>query len=136
MAKIDVDKALRDYRRMHDALAIGPIRTGRQYIRATRVLDAILDTIGNAGRHPLADLAEAIGLFIEDYEERYLELDDAAPADVLRFLMDQHALEPFDLREIEQQEVIAAILNGRRSISLKQMRRLAERFGVSPVVFL
>jgi HTH-type transcriptional regulator/antitoxin HigA len=116
--------------------AEGPLLSRREYRRAVRALDAILDAIGEDERHPLADLAEALGVFIERYEEEHLELPEASAAEVLRFLMKQHGLRQADLPEVGSQGVVSEVLGGRRQLNARQVRALAARFAVSPAVFL
>lgn len=133
---VDLGKALRDYRRLRSTVPVGPLRRRRDYERALSTLDAVLDAIGDAEHHPLADLAETISVFVERYEQEHFAQANAQPVDVLRFLMDQHGLRQSDLREIGSQGVVSEILAGRRSLNARQVRRLSERFGVSPAVFL
>jgi HTH-type transcriptional regulator/antitoxin HigA len=133
---LDLGRALRDYRRLRVTVPVGPIRTRRDYQRAIRALDAILDAVGDDERHPLAELAEALGVFVERYEQEHVELPVAPAAEVLRFLMGQHGLRQADVPEIGSQGVVSEVLAGRRQLNARQIRRLAERFGVSPAVFL
>jgi HTH-type transcriptional regulator/antitoxin HigA len=60
----------------------------------------------------------------------------AAPVEVLRFLMEQHGLKQGDLPEIGNQSVVSEILSGRRQLNLRQVQRLAARFGVEPGAFI
>jgi HTH-type transcriptional regulator/antitoxin HigA len=50
--------------------------------------------------------------------------------------MAQHGLRQADLPEIGSQGVVSEILAGRRELNLRQVRALAERFGVSPATFI
>jgi len=133
---IDLGRALREYRRLRDVVPVGPLRSRREHQKAVRALDAILDAIGEDERHPLADLAEALGVFIERYESEHVRLPDAAPPEVLRFLMAQHGLRQADLPEVGSQGVVSEVLAGRRQLNARQVRALAARFAVSPAVFL
>lgn len=133
---VDLGKALRDYRRLRGTVPVGPLRNRRDYQRALKILDAVLDAIGDAEHHPLAELAETISVFVERYEQQHIPIPKTRPADVLRFLMDQHGLRQADLKEIGSQGVVSEILAGRRNLNTRQVRRLAERFGVSPAVLL
>ena len=49
--------------------------------------------------------------------------------------MEEHRLTPSDLPELGSQEIVAAILHGKRELDVGQIRALAERFRVSPAVF-
>jgi HTH-type transcriptional regulator/antitoxin HigA len=51
--------------------------------------------------------------------------------------MKQHALNQRDLKnEIGSQGVVSEILNGKRQLNITQIKKLAERFRVSPVTFI
>ena len=57
-------------------------------------------------------------------------------AEVLRFLMEEHGLTQSDLPEVGSQDVVSEILSGKRELNVRQIRALAERFGVSSSVFI
>jgi HTH-type transcriptional regulator/antitoxin HigA len=63
-------------------------------------------------------------------------LPDVSGAEALRYLMDEHGLTQADLSEVGMQGVVSEILNGKRELNVRQVRALAQRFGVSPAVFL
>jgi HTH-type transcriptional regulator/antitoxin HigA len=50
--------------------------------------------------------------------------------------MDEHGLTQSDLSEVGSQGVISDILRGKRVLNVRQIRALAERFQVSPAVFV
>jgi HTH-type transcriptional regulator/antitoxin HigA len=100
------------------------------------ILDDILDEIGQDEAHPLADLAEALALFIHAYEEAHANIPEATGPAVLKSLMEAHGLTQSDLPEIGSQGVVSEILSGERELNIRQIRRLARRFGVSPAVFI
>ena len=58
-----------EYHRLRARLPLGVIKDAREYDAAVSLLDEILDLIGEDEGHPLADLAEAIGTFIEAYDQ-------------------------------------------------------------------
>jgi len=47
---------------------LGTLRTAKDYARAVEVLDAIIDEIGEDETHPMAELADALSVFIDCYE--------------------------------------------------------------------
>ena len=100
------------------------------------VLDEVLDAGGSEETSPLAILAERIGDLIEGYEKEHYPIPDANPADVLRFLMDQHDLKQAEIPEIGAQSVVSAVLSGKRQLNLRQVSALSRRFGVSADVFM
>lgn len=100
------------------------------------MLDAILDEIGEDEKHPLAELADALGVFIEKHEAEHARIPEVKPAAVLRFLMQEHSLRQSDLPEIGSQGVVSEVLGGKRELNTRQIKRLAKRFGVSAAVFV
>lgn len=130
------DQVIRDYRRLRTLVPLGTLRTKKDYTRAVEMLDAILDEIGGDEKHPMAELADAISVFIEKYEAEHVPIPAAKPADVLRFLMREHDLRQSDLTEIGSQGVVSEVLTGKRELNARQIKRLAKRFNVSPAVFV
>ncbi len=131
-----LDQAVRDYRRLRTLVPLGPVRTRKEYERAVALLDSILDEIGEDEKHPLAELAEAVGVFVEKYEDEHAPVPKAKPQAVLKALMREHALRQTDLPEIGSQGVVSEVLAGKRELNTRQIRHLAKRFGVSPAVFI
>ena len=100
-------------------------------------MNSLLDVVGDDESHELADLLDLVGGLVEDYESTHHVIPDAAPHEVLRFLLDQHGLKQSDLAsEIGGQSVVSDILSGKRAINARQAKALAARFGVSAVAFL
>ena len=131
-----IQEANTDYRRIRQRIPLGPLRTEVEYNRAVTVLDEIVDEIGQQEAHPLADLAETLGLFIEAYEDTHVPFSDSSAPEILRTLMDEHGLTQSDLSEIGSQGVVSEILSGKRDLNVRQITQLAARFGVSPALFI
>ncbi len=130
------DQVIRDYRRLRTLVPLGTLRTKKDHTRAVEMLDAILDEIGEDEKHPMAELADAISVFIEKYEAEHVPVPQAKPSAALKFLMREHSLRQSDLPEIGSQGVVSEILVGKRELNARQIKRLAKRFGVSPAVFI
>lgn len=82
------------------------------------------------------ELAALLTLLIEDFEGKRYKLPRAKPVEVIEFLMDQHGLKQKDLVEVfGTPSIVSEVLNGRRDLNKMQIKRLSERFGVSPEVF-
>ena len=136
MSAKKIEQANKDYRKIRAVVPLGVLRTKKDYEKAVKTLDAILDEIGENEIHPLAELADALSLFIENYEKEHVRIARASPAEVLKALMQEHGLKQADLREIGSQGVVSEVLASRRSLDTRQISKLAQRFSVSPVVFL
>src|SRR3990167_5936588 len=102
-----IHEANTDYRRIRQRIPLGQLRTEAEYNRAVIVLDEILDEIGQQETHPLADLAETLGLFIEAYEDAHVPFSDSSAPEILRTLMNEHGLTQSDLSEIGSQGVVS-----------------------------
>lgn len=118
-------------------IKIGVIHNETEYERAVVFMNGLLDVVGDDEEHELADLLDLVGQLVADYEDTRHAIPDAAPHEVLRFLLDQHDLKQNDLAaEIGGQSVVSEILNGKREINARQAKALAARFGVSAAAFL
>jgi len=79
---------------------------------------------------------ELLTLLIERYEEAHYPIPQASPADVLRFLLDQHGLRQRDLAvELGGESVVSEVLSGKRKLNAAHIEQLSKRFHVSPAVF-
>jgi HTH-type transcriptional regulator/antitoxin HigA len=79
---------------------------------------------------------ETIGNLIENYEDRKYKIKEASPVDALKYLMQEHGLKQSDLKEIGSQGVVSEILTGKRMLNLEQIKKISNRFHVSPLVFI
>ena len=136
MTVYQMKQVAQEYRRLRAVVPLGTLRTKKDYARATAMLDKILDEIGEDEKHPLAELADALGVFVEKYESEHVRIPEAKPAAVLKFLMQERGLRQSDLPEIGSQGVVSEVLAGRRELNTRQIKRLARRFGVSAAVFV
>jgi HTH-type transcriptional regulator / antitoxin HigA len=112
------------------------IRNEREYNAAIKRLNELLDEIGTNEKHPLYSFLDTLATLIHAYEEEHFPIPNSTGADVLRFLMEEHGLTQSDLPEVGSQGVVSEILNGKRELNVRQIRALAERFGVSTAVFI
>lgn len=118
--------------------AISPlitIRNENEYNSAVERLNRLIDEVGTDEKHPLYELLDTLGEMIHAYEVRHLSLPKNSGRGVLEYLMEEHGLTQSELPEIGSQGVVSEILRGKRELNVRQIRALAERFGVSPAVF-
>jgi len=81
-------------------------------------------------------LLKLLTLLIEDFEEKHYELPKTSPLGTIAFLMDQHGLKQKDLTDVfGTPSITSEVLNGKRELNKEQIRRLSQRFGVSPELF-
>jgi HTH-type transcriptional regulator / antitoxin HigA len=82
-------------------------------------------------------LTRLLVLLVEDFERRAYTWRRAEPHEVLGELMRQHELKQADLVPlIGSKGHVSDVLSGKKSISRKVAVRLAERFHVTPDIFL
>jgi HTH-type transcriptional regulator/antitoxin HigA len=81
-------------------------------------------------------LAELLTVLIEDFEEEAYSLKPARPIEVLRELMESNGLKQKDLLDIFSTPSIASeVLREKRGLTVEHIRKLSQRFHVSPEVF-
>lgn len=118
--------------------ALSPLLTvhnEQEYDRAIERLNQLIDEVGTNEQHPLYELLDTLATVIHAYEEQHYPLPSASGAEVLAYLMEEHGLTQAALPEVGSQGVISEILRGKRELNVRQIRALAQRFGVSPAVF-
>jgi HTH-type transcriptional regulator / antitoxin HigA len=116
---------------------LAPIASERQYEKMVRLMNRLLDVVGENEKHRLAGLLNVVGELVAAYEAREVPIPDGSPRAVLRLLMEQNGLKQTDLQaELGGQPVVSAVLAGKRRINVKQARALADRFHVSPAAFV
>jgi HTH-type transcriptional regulator/antitoxin HigA len=126
----------RHFNAIQKHVPLHPIRNGADYDKAVDSLNALLDAGAADESHPLAGLAATLGELIGDWDDTHFATPPSSPADVLHHLMEAHGLRQADLPEIGSQGVVSEILHGRRELNVRQVRALADRFGVSPALFV
>ena len=107
-----------------------------EYDRLVKILDGLIDEVGENESHPLASLVETLGSLIESYESQNIPEIGGSPAAVLKTLMEEHSLNQSDLSEIGSQGVISELLSGKRQFNVRQIKLLSNKFKVSPSVFM
>ena len=112
------------------------IRNEDDYDRAVEQMNTLVDTVGTNEDHPMYEFLDTLGTLIHAYEENNYPLPPVSGVDVLRYLMEEHGLRQADLPEVGSQGVVSEILNGKRELNIRQVQALAERFHLSPAVFI
>jgi HTH-type transcriptional regulator / antitoxin HigA len=74
---------------------------------------------------------------IETYEDEHYPMPESSPDQILRFLMEDRNIKQKDLLHIFGSSGIASeVVNGKRSISKTQAKKLAEHFNLSVELFI
>jgi HTH-type transcriptional regulator/antitoxin HigA len=83
------------------------------------------------------ELADLLTLLIEAFEEQHYALKPASPIEHLVELMAANDLKQKDLIDIfGTASIVSEVLNGKRQLTTEHIRRLSERFHVSPELFI
>ena len=81
-------------------------------------------------------LVDVLTLLIEEFEERHYALKSASPIEHIVELMTAHDLKPKDLVDIfGTPSIVSEVLHGKRQLTTEHIRRLSERFHVTPGYF-
>jgi len=107
---------------------IRPIRTKRDYERALRRIEALMDAESGTDE---GDELEVLATLVEVYEERHFPIGVADPVEAILFRMEQQELERKDLEAfIGSRHRVSEVLNRKRGLSLDMIRRLHAGLGI------
>lgn len=122
----------------HISSVIHEPQNANDYEDLSHFLDQLLDIVGEDESHELIGLVDVISHMITMYDEKHVVLlKTGTGIDALKFLMKQHDLNQTDLKkEIGSQGVVSEILNSKRTLNITQIKKLSERFKVSPGTFI
>ncbi len=131
---LDIKKVKSVWHDLKDILCVP--HTPLQYKKLVQILDELIDEVGNDDKHQLAPLMEIVGNLIEEYEKDHFIQPNTEPIEVLKFLMQEKNLTQKDLSILGSQGVVSEILNGKRELNVRQIKALADKFSISPAVFI
>jgi antitoxin component HigA of HigAB toxin-antitoxin module len=111
------------------------IHTEAEYAAALAEFEAYFDAEPAPGT-PAGDRFELLGLLLAKYEAERHPIPEAAPLDVLRFMMEANGRTQADLAALFGSRSRASeVLGGKRELSLSQIRQLAREWKI-PVAAL
>jgi HTH-type transcriptional regulator/antitoxin HigA len=131
---LEIEKVKNVWHDVKDILSVP--HTDKQYKKLVKVLDELIDEVGNDEKHQLAPLLETVGNLIEEYENDHFIQPNSEPIEVLKYLMQENNLTQKDLNILGSQGVVSEILNGKRELNVRQIKALAEKFKISPSAFI
>ncbi len=107
---------------------IAPIRTNRDHQRALREIVGLMA----AKRNTLeGDRLDVLATLVEAWEAKHYPLDLPDPVSAIRYHMKQNGLAPKDLIPyIGSRGRVYEVLNRKRRLSLKMIRRLHKGLGI------
>ncbi len=114
-----------------------PIETEAEYDRVIEMIDRLM----SKGEETLTPeehvLLELLTQLVERYEDEHYQIPEAKPDAVIRFLMEDRGLRHKDLMPVLGSRGVASeIINGKRKPSKRQIKALADFFGVSHELFI
>ena len=112
------------------------IRNESDYDEAIEHLNELIDEVGVNEEHPLYDLLDTLGTVIHAYEEEHHTIPDCDAVEMLQFLMEEYELGVADLPELGEPDSVSNVLERKRELTVQNIRDLANRFQVSPAVFV
>jgi HTH-type transcriptional regulator/antitoxin HigA len=131
-----VERILAHFDALSQLVPLRAIHTEADYDQAVAVLNLLLDAGGANEEHRLAGLVTVLAALIESFEDQTNPAQEVPPAEMLRFLMEQHRLGQADLPEVGSRDEVSAILNGELDLDVRQIKALSARFGLPPGLFL
>jgi HTH-type transcriptional regulator/antitoxin HigA len=127
--------AVKEYKTLLAQSAPRPIHTEAENKLAIQQLEEL------AGRTKLSVaeklLMELLTVLVEAFEEEHYPLSrSASPIEVLQELMEANGLRQKDLVDVfATPSIVSEVLHGKRSLTTDHIKRLSQRFNVSPEVF-
>lgn len=111
-----------------------PIQNEHDYAFALKVARELWDSSAVQVEAFMTVLSERI----QAYEQATYSPEEASAGEVLEFLMEQKGLNQQEVARAAKvhQTTLSRILSGQRKPTSAQIKRLAQYFGVSPLVFL
>lgn len=85
-----------------------------------------------AGETELEPVIDYVTSLISAFEDEHYPIKDVPPVEILRHLMENHGHKQGDLSEVASRTVFNEILSGKKQFNLELIRRLSEKYGVSP----
>ena len=112
------------------------IESEEELKRAEGIITALLNKGVNLSPEE-EKLLDLISDLVEKYEDEHYPFPEVPPNEILKFLIEQNDLKQSDLLHVFGSSGIASeVVNGKRSISKAQAKKLADFFKVSVELFI
>ena len=107
---------------------IAPIKTKRDYSRALKKIEGLMDARRNT---PRGDRLDVLVTLVEAWEAKRFPLDLPDAIEAIKYHMDQQGLAPRDLVPlIGSRNRVYEVLARKRPLTLAMVRRLHEELGI------
>lgn len=122
------------YRRLVAKASPVVVETEAENERLLAIIEPMMSRELSPEEEKLFDLLVKL---VEDFEQRHYPMGESSPNEMLKFLMEQRDLRQRDIVHLFGSSGIASeVINGKRAISKKQAKALADFFQVSPELFI
>jgi HTH-type transcriptional regulator / antitoxin HigA len=127
--------AVKEYKTLLAQTAPRPIHTVEENDLAIQQLEEL------AGRGKLSaaekQLIELLTVLIEAFEDEHYPLSrSASPVEVLQELMEVNGLKQKDLADVfATPSIVSEVIHGKRGLTTDHIKKLSQRFNVSPELF-
>lgn len=112
-----------------------PINNEAQLLATQDQIDAIIDRQNITQDDK--DYLEVLGTLVYDYEQKHEPMPVLEGIELLKALMSEENLQPWDLIAIfEDESSVMEILEKRQEMTAKQVQKLGDFFQISPIRFL
>jgi HTH-type transcriptional regulator/antitoxin HigA len=109
-------------------MEIAPIKTQRDYRRVLKEIEGLMRAKRNT---PEGDRLDVLVTLVEAWESKHFPLDLPDAVEAIKYQMEQSGLEPRDLVPfIGSRNRVHEVLNRKRPLTLKMIRRLHEGLGI------
>jgi HTH-type transcriptional regulator / antitoxin HigA len=112
------------------------IKTEEEYDRALAIVEPLHFKQSLTPEEDV--LYDLLVMLIRVYEEEHYAMPSSPPHEMLQFIMESSGTRQADLVELGlgSSGVVSEVVNGKRAISKAQAKILADRFKVSPSLFI
>lgn len=123
------------YKRLVSKALPRPVDTEEECARVLAIIEPMMNKDRTAEEDVLFRLL--VGL-VQEYEDRTMPVPEAPPDETLRYLLAHSGMKQSELGSLwgTSKSYTSGIVNGKRPISKKQAKLLAEHFKVSVELFL
>jgi HTH-type transcriptional regulator/antitoxin HigA len=134
-ATLTIDR--KKYTRLANRIFVKAIETEDEYDHMVAAVEHLM----NKGEHQLspeeAALLETMAILVQAYDDRQHPVAPVAPNEMLAYLMESSGRTAKDLLSVfGTRGRVSEVLNGKRSVSKEQAKKLAAVFKVSVDLFL
>jgi len=136
MTTLATDQIAQAWDNLQSLIPVSPIRNEEQYDQALEKLHELVDIVGDDERHPLYEVLDTLGTLIHAYEENHYPAPSVSGIAILKFLMEEHQIDASGFPELGNNEAVSELLDGKRELSVTNIRALSKRFNLSPATFI